>query len=188
MQAFQASWVFSRSSVPSPGGNTPILAFAPPPSTSSAPTKVTLRLLAREDTEARVRRAAVTRLSDAVLGDIGMPDPDEDVRAEAIRGLAGLAAEADDLDRAADAVRQLVALGRVKEVVVAARENPDARVRASWWSISWTTRNRWGQSAVMRPTARRGCALWRACTTPRDCERRGEVRAHGCGGVGPRSR
>ena len=91
-----------------------------------------LRLLAREDTEARVRRAAVTRLSDiAVLGDIGRTDPDEDVRAEAIRGLAGLAAEADDLDRAADAVRQLVALGRLKEVVVAARENPDARVRAS---------------------------------------------------------
>jgi hypothetical protein len=90
-----------------------------------------LRLLAREDTEARVRRAAVTRLSDiSTLGDIGRTDPDEDVRAEAIRGLAGLAAEADDADRAADAVRQLIALGRLKEVVVAARENPDARVRA----------------------------------------------------------
>ena len=91
-----------------------------------------LRLLAREDGEARVRRAAVTRLSDiGVLGDIGRTDPDEDVRAEAIRGLAGLAAEADDVDRAADAVRQLVALGRFKEVVVAARENRDPRVRAS---------------------------------------------------------
>ena len=90
---------------------------------------------AREDTEARVRRAAVTRLSDAVLGDIGFTDPDEDVRAEAIRGLAGLAAEADDVDRAADAVRQLVTLGRLKEVVVAARENP-TRASARPWSIS----------------------------------------------------
>jgi hypothetical protein len=90
-----------------------------------------LRLLAREDTEARVRRAAVTRLSDAaVLGDIGRTDPDEDVRAEAIRGLAGLAAEADEVDRAADAVRQLIGLGRLKEVVVAARENQAADVRS----------------------------------------------------------
>jgi hypothetical protein len=90
-----------------------------------------LRLLAREDTEARVRRAAVTRLSDiAVLGDIGRTDPDEDVRAEAIRGLAGLAAEADEVDRAADAVRQLIALSRFKEVVIAARENPDPQIRS----------------------------------------------------------
>jgi hypothetical protein len=92
----------------------------------------TLRVLAREDTEARVRRAAVTRLSDIeVLGEIGRTDPDEDVRAEAIRGLAGLAAEADEVARAADAVRHLVALGRVKEVVIAARENRDAHVRAA---------------------------------------------------------
>ena len=91
-----------------------------------------LRLLAREDTEARVRRAAVTRLSDiAVLGDIGRTDPDEDVRAEAIRGLAGLAAEADEVDRASEAVRQLIALSRFKEVVVAARENPDPQIRAA---------------------------------------------------------
>ena len=91
-----------------------------------------LRLLAREDTEARVRRAAVTRLSDiAVLGDIGRTDPDEDVRAEAIRGLAGLAAEADEVDRASEAVRHLIALSRFKEVVVAARENPDPHIRAT---------------------------------------------------------
>src|SRR5262245_14738370 len=90
-----------------------------------------LRQLAREDTEARVRRAAVTRLSDvAVLGDIGRTDPDEDVRAEAIRGLAGLAAEADDVGRAGEAVRQLIALGRLKEVVVAARENQDLHIRS----------------------------------------------------------
>ncbi|HKH73802.1 MAG TPA: DUF349 domain-containing protein [Vicinamibacterales bacterium] len=91
-----------------------------------------LRLLAREDTEARVRRAAVTRLSDvAILGDIGRTDPDEDVRAEAIRGLAGLAAEAEGVERASEAVRQLIALGRFKEVVIAARENPDPQIRAA---------------------------------------------------------
>src|SRR5688572_18655589 len=91
-----------------------------------------LRQLAREDTEARVRRAAVTRLSDiAVLGDIGRTDPDEDVRAEAIRGLAGLAAEAEEVDRASEAVRQLIALSRYKEVVVAARENPAPQIRAA---------------------------------------------------------
>src|SRR5688572_15273515 len=91
-----------------------------------------LRQLAREDTEARVRRAAVTRLSDvAVLGDIGRTDPDEDVRAEAIRGLAGLAAEADEASRATEVVRQLLSLGRTKEVVVIARENPHLEVRAA---------------------------------------------------------
>jgi hypothetical protein len=89
-----------------------------------------LRALAREDAEARVRRAAVTRIDDvAVLGDVGRTDPDEDVRAEAIRGLAGLAAEARDVAAASEAVRQLIALGRPKEVVVVARENPNRDVR-----------------------------------------------------------
>src|SRR5829696_4337414 len=74
-----------------------------------------LRALAREDAEARVRRAAVMRLDDiAVLGEIARTDPDEEVRADAIRGLAGLAAEADDPARASDAVRQLLGLGRTK--------------------------------------------------------------------------
>jgi hypothetical protein len=91
-----------------------------------------LRALAREDVEARVRRAAVARLDDVdALGDIARSDPDEDVRAEAIRGLAGLAAETDDVDRATVVVRQLVAIGRHKEVVVVARENPHAGVRAA---------------------------------------------------------
>jgi hypothetical protein len=91
-----------------------------------------LRQLARDDGEARVRRAAVTRLSDiAELGEIARTDPDEDVRAEAVRGLAGLAAETTDADRAAEAVRQLVALGRTKEVVVVARENTSPGVRAT---------------------------------------------------------
>src|SRR5918993_4585930 len=71
-----------------------------------------LRALAREDAEARVRRAAVARLDDvALLGEIGRTDPDDDVRADAIRGLAGLAAEATEVEGASEAVRQLVALG-----------------------------------------------------------------------------
>src|SRR5688500_4929079 len=91
-----------------------------------------LRALAREDAEARVRRAAVTRLDDpAVLGDIARTDPDEDVRAEAVRGLAGLAAETEDPARATEVVRELVALGRMKEVVVIARAGTTAAVRAA---------------------------------------------------------
>jgi DNA repair protein SbcC/Rad50 len=91
-----------------------------------------LLALAREDAEARVRRAAVTRLDDpAVLGDIARTDPDEDVRAEAIRGLAGLAAETEEPAQAAAVVRQLVALGRMKEVVVIARAGTTADVRAA---------------------------------------------------------
>jgi hypothetical protein len=91
-----------------------------------------LLALAREDGEARVRRAAVMRLDDiAVLGDVARTDPDEDVRAEAIRGLAGLAAESDDVGRATEVVRQLVALGRTKEVVAIARENGNPQVRAA---------------------------------------------------------
>src|SRR6185503_16794298 len=89
-----------------------------------------LRALAREDADTRVRRAAVTRLDEAdVLADIARTDPDEEVRGEAIRGLAGLAAEADDVSAATDAVRHLLAVGRVKEVVVVARASTSAAVR-----------------------------------------------------------
>src|SRR3990170_1494980 len=88
-----------------------------------------LRALAREDAEARVRRAAVMRLDDVgVLGDVARTDPDEDVRAEAIRALAGLAAEAADAATVTPIVRQLTTLGRLKEVVVAARENTNPEV------------------------------------------------------------
>ena len=91
-----------------------------------------LRALAREDAEPRVRRAAVNRLDDlAVLADVARTDPDEDVRGEAIRGLAGLGAEADDMVRAIESVRHLVALGRTREVVVVARENRDQAIRAA---------------------------------------------------------
>src|SRR6187401_1107708 len=67
-----------------------------------------LHVLGREDGEARVRRAAAARIDDVlVLGDIAKTDPDEDVRTEAVRGLAGIAAEADNPGLAIDAVRQL---------------------------------------------------------------------------------
>src|SRR5439155_6299697 len=91
-----------------------------------------LRALAREDADSRVRRAAVTRLDDAsVLADIASTDPDEEVRTEAVRGLAGLAAEADDVSAATNAVRQLIVLGRTKEVVVVARASTSAAVRSA---------------------------------------------------------
>jgi len=90
-----------------------------------------LHALAREDAEPRVRRAAVTRIDDpSVLADIAKTDPDEDVRGEAIRGIAGIAAETDDLPQALDAVRQLIALSRSKEIVLVARDSSSADVRA----------------------------------------------------------
>ena len=58
-------------------------------------------------------------------------DPDEDVRTEAVRGLAGIAAEADNPALAIDAVRQLLELGRLKEIVLVARESSIAEVRAA---------------------------------------------------------
>jgi Arc/MetJ-type ribon-helix-helix transcriptional regulator len=91
-----------------------------------------LRALAREDADTRVRRAAVSRLDESdVLGDIARTDPDEEVRSEAIRGLAGLAAEADDVSAATDAVRHLLTLGRTKEVVVVARASTSEAVRGA---------------------------------------------------------
>ena len=91
-----------------------------------------LLALAREDADSRVRRAAVGRLSEVdVLGEIARTDPDEDVRSEAIRGLAGLAAETKEPDRASEVVRQLLMLGRMKEVVVVARENTSPLVRGA---------------------------------------------------------
>src|SRR6187401_3218505 len=78
-----------------------------------------LRTLAREDPEARVRRAAAARLNDvAVLADIARTDPDEDVRAEAIRNLAGIGAESTDAAPAAEVGRVLLAIGRSREVVL----------------------------------------------------------------------
>ena len=92
----------------------------------------TLHALAREDTEARVRRAAVTRIESVrVLGEIGRTDPDEEVRSEAVRSLAGIAADVEEVGLAMDAVRELMALGRAKEVVFVVRDSSSTEVRAS---------------------------------------------------------
>lgn len=91
-----------------------------------------LLALAREDAEGRVRRAAVARLDDVmVLADIAKTDPDDEVRLEAIRGLAGVAAEAEEVGRATEVVRQLLALGRTKEVVIVARDSAVPEVRSA---------------------------------------------------------
>jgi hypothetical protein len=90
----------------------------------------TVLSLARDDSDARVRRAAVGRL-DAIphLAEIARTDPDEDVRAEAVRSVAGIAAEAPSLDRALDAVRALVELHKSKELVAIARDSVSVEVR-----------------------------------------------------------
>ena len=89
-----------------------------------------LHVLAREDVEPRVRRAAVTRIdASGVLAEVARTDPDEDVRLEAVRGLAGLAAEADDLARAIEAARELFGLGRTKELMLVARDSSNPAVR-----------------------------------------------------------
>ncbi|MBI4886558.1 MAG: DUF349 domain-containing protein [Acidobacteria bacterium] len=91
-----------------------------------------LHALAREDAEPRVRRAAVSRVdAAAVLAEVASTDPDNEVRGEAIRGLAGVAAEADDLENALAAARLLVTLGRTKELVLVARDTSSADVRAA---------------------------------------------------------
>ena len=89
-----------------------------------------LHTLVREDAEPRVRRAAVTRVEAAdVLAEVARTDPDEDVRAEAIRSLAGVAAESDNVVQVLDAARQLAALGRVKELALVARDSSTPEVR-----------------------------------------------------------
>lgn len=91
-----------------------------------------LRALAREDAEARVRRAAVTRLNEvSVLGDIARTDPDEDVRAEAVRGLAGIGAETPNVTDAVEVGRLLASIGRTREIVLVIRENGATDVRQS---------------------------------------------------------
>ena len=89
-----------------------------------------LRALAREDAEARVRRAAVMRLNEvSVLGDIARTDPDEDVRGEAVRNLAGIAAETSSVTEAVEVGTLLKTMGRGREVVLIIRENASPEVR-----------------------------------------------------------
>ena len=68
----------------------------------------TLEAIAREDTDARVRRAAVKKLGPApVLGAIAREDRDEGVREEAAAVLAGLAIHERDAPAGAEAVAAL---------------------------------------------------------------------------------
>jgi hypothetical protein len=91
-----------------------------------------LRALAREDAEARVRRAAVARLDDvAILGEIAKTDPDADVRNEATRQLTGVGAETRDPVKAVEVARQLTDAGRHKEVALMARDNSATEVRSA---------------------------------------------------------
>jgi hypothetical protein len=91
-----------------------------------------LRALAREDADARVRRAAVTRIDDVpALVEVARTDPDEDVRAEALRNLVGLAAETDEPARARAVVEALTSLGRTKDLVVLVREATHVPVRTA---------------------------------------------------------
>ena len=53
------------------------------------------------------------------------------MRADAVRALAGVAAEATEPARALDAVARLLALGRLREVVAVARASGNADVRAA---------------------------------------------------------
>jgi exonuclease SbcC len=93
--------------------------------------RAALVALARDDSDARVRRAAASRLSDpAVLGDLLRTDPDGDVRAEALRQLVGVAAETADEEIARHAIGQLAEAGRQKELAVVARESAHAGVKA----------------------------------------------------------
>src|SRR5262245_13784680 len=87
--------------------------------------------IVRDDADARVRRAAVSRVDDTgLLGDVLRTDPDTDGRAEAQRRLVGLAAETSEPDVAKSVVSQLVEAGLSRELVVVARDSKNADVKA----------------------------------------------------------
>jgi hypothetical protein len=121
-----------------------------------------LRALAREDAEARVRRAAVARLDDvAILGEVARTDPDADVRTEAARQLTGLGAETRDSVKATEVARQLIECGRFKEVVVLVRESSHAEVRAAVVDLIDDPKSLGSISRHARDGATRGRALAR---------------------------
>jgi hypothetical protein len=64
-----------------------------------------------------------------VLGDIARTDPDDDVRAEAVRNLAGIAAETPSVTDAVEVGRLLIGMGRTREAVLIVRENASVDVR-----------------------------------------------------------
>jgi hypothetical protein len=92
----------------------------------------TLRQMAHEDVEARVRRAAVSRLANVDdLAEVARTDPDDEVRGEAIRSLTGIATETADAEAAAVIARRLLAIGRSREVGIIVRESTSPDVRAA---------------------------------------------------------
>jgi hypothetical protein len=83
--------------------------------------------LAREDTDARVRRAAAARIDDVeVLAAVASADADEGIRAEVLERLAGVAASANV---AATALRALSVLRDQKQIGNVAKSSPLDTVR-----------------------------------------------------------
>ena len=83
--------------------------------------------MAREDTDARVRRAAAGRIEDVeVLAAIAAADADEGLRAELLDRLAGIAASSTSADTA---VRALAALRDPKQIGAVAKTSPVDAVR-----------------------------------------------------------
>jgi hypothetical protein len=119
-----------------------------------------LHAVAREDADARVRRASVSRLTEvSVLVEIAGSDPDEDVRAEAIRVLAGQAAEADGAGAALPILQSLVVLGRNREVVAIARSAAVVDIRAAATDLLQDARSLGSVSRHAEDTATRLRAL-----------------------------
>src|SRR3954462_13032843 len=84
--------------------------------------------LAREDTDARVRRAAIARVQDVgVLASIAGSDPDPAVREEVTARLAEIALSSDE----GAASQALAALGEHKQISTVAKTSPVESVRAA---------------------------------------------------------
>jgi hypothetical protein len=82
--------------------------------------------LAREDEDARVRRAAAARIGDiGVLSGIAMSDADQSIRAEVLERLAAVAAS-----DAAGASQALAALTDPKQISTVAKTSPSEAVRS----------------------------------------------------------
>ncbi len=89
----------------------------------------TLASLAQDDGDARVRRAAATRVRDAaVLSGLVRNETDETTRDQALARIAQLA-ETSDEPSAMNAVAALAALGRHRELAAAARGSQHEAVR-----------------------------------------------------------
>src|SRR5579872_1122276 len=85
--------------------------------------------LAREDADARVRRAALARIQDvSVLADRAAADLDTSIRADLIERLASVAASSDSADAALPA---LAALSDPKQIGTVAKSSPVDAVRVA---------------------------------------------------------